>query len=89
VIRTVGQIFPVTFTMENKKKTIKRRLRKKPLENVERVIPLPAVENFDPTVLMERTFRFKSLTEFSILYNRERARIIKLKKEAEEFRNSW
>jgi len=75
--------------MENKKKTIKRRLRKKPLENVERVIPLPAVENFDPTVLMERTFRFKSLTEFSILYNRERARIIKLKKEAEEFRNSW
>lgn len=89
MIRTVGQIFPVTFTMENKKKTIKRRLRKKPLENVERVIPLPAVENFDPTVLMERTFRFKSLTEFSILYNRERARIIKLKKEAEEFRNSW
>lgn len=40
-------------------------------------------------VLLERTFRFRDISEFINLTTRERARIIRAQKEREEYENSW
>lgn len=48
-------------------------------------------DNYDgkKEVWFQRTFRFKNINEFSNLYTRERARIIKAQKEREEYEKYW
>ena len=64
------------------KPTTRRRL--KPISTQSKTLIPP-----EKPMLMERTFRFKNLSEFATLYNQERLRILKLKKEFDEYNNQW